>query len=223
MKTSKLSAWLLNGATIVLTIVAVVLGVVRVRESVATADATPEPIPTMVDDWRRYSYGGTRLGPADAQVTIVEFADFSCPFCRQAAGDIREVRRRWPREVAVVYRHLVVHPEARDASLAVECARSAGRFEPMHDALYEHPEAIGVKPWSRWALEAGVRDTVAFAGCMSAPSTDAILVQDSLEARALRARATPTFLINDKMYVGRLGTDRMVRYVEEALRETNRP
>ncbi len=221
MKTPTLSNWLTNGATVVLTIVAIVLGVVRVRESMATSDGRPEPIPTVVDDWRRYG-NGARLGPADAPVTIVEFADFLCPFCRQAADDIREVRRRWPQEVAVVYRHLVVHPEARPAALAVECARAAGKFEQMHDALYEQAEAIGVKPWSQWALGAGVGDTLAFAGCMSAPSTDAILVRDSLEARALRAPATPTFLINDKMYVGRLGEELMVRNVKEALREAGR-
>lgn len=211
----------MNGATVVLTIVAIVLGVVRVRESMATTDGRPEPIPTVVDDWRHYG-NADRLGPTDARVTIVEFADFLCPFCRQAADDIREVRRRWPREVAVVYRHLVVHPEAREASLAVECARGAGRFEQMHDALYEQPEAIGVKPWSQWALGAGIEDTLAFAECMSAPSTDAILVRDSLDARALRAPATPTFLINEKMYVGRLGEELMVRYVKEALHQAAR-
>lgn len=119
-----------------------------------------------------------------------------------------------------MYRHLIVHPEARDASLAVECARSEGRFEALHDALYLNPELIGVKPWSEWAIEAGVRDTVGFLDCMADPRTDSVIVRDSLAARALRIPATPTFLINNRQYVGRLGVEQMARYVNKAMKES---
>lgn len=120
----------------------------------------------------------------------------------------------------MVYRHLIIHPEARDASLAVECARSEGRFEVLHDALYRDPGAIGVRPWAEWAIEAVVRDTVEFLGCMADPRADSVIVRDSLAARALRIPATPAFLINNRQYVGRLGVDRMTRYVKEAMKES---
>ncbi len=219
MKERSASNWLMNGATVIMTVVVVMLAVFRVKESVTRGDGLPEPVPALVEDWEQYGTG-ERLGPADARVTIVEFGDFLCPFCQQAATEVREIRRRWPNDVAVVYRHLIVHPEARDASLAAECARSEGRFEMLHDALYLNPESIGVKPWGEWAIEAGVRDTVEFLSCMVDPATDSIIVRDSLAARALRIPATPTFLINNRQYVGRLGVDRMTEYVKKAMKES---
>jgi len=213
------SNWLMNGAAVIMTVVVVILGVVRVKESVTRGDGLPEPVPVLVESWEQYGTGA-RLGPPSASVTIVEFGDFLCPFCRQSASEVREIRRRWPKDVAVVYRHLIVHPEARDASLAVECARSEWRFEALHDALYLNPESIGVKPWGEWAVEAGVRDTVGFLACMVDPATDSIIVRDSLAARALRIPATPTFLINNRQYVGRLGVERMTEYVKKAMKES---
>ncbi len=65
-----------------------------------------------------------------------------------------------------------------------------------------------------------MRDTVGFLGCMADPRTDSVIVRDSLAARALRIPATPTFLINNRQYVGRLGVDRMTEYVKKAMKES---
>lgn len=64
-----------------------------------------------------------------------------------------------------------------------------------------------------------MRDTVEFLDCMADPRTDSVIVRDSLAARALRIPATPTFLINNRQYVGRLGVDRMTEYVKKAMKE----
>src|ERR1043166_10218930 len=59
--------------------------------------------PVAVKNWQRYGAQGVRLGPDDAAVTIVEFSDFTCPPCRAAATDLRDLRRLYPRSVALVY------------------------------------------------------------------------------------------------------------------------
>ncbi len=80
-----------------------------------------------------------QLGPDDALVTIVEFADFHCPFCARAASSIKTVQKKYDKDVRLVFRQrpLSMHPHARDAARAALAAHRQGKFWEMHDLLYE--------------------------------------------------------------------------------------
>jgi protein-disulfide isomerase len=81
------------------------------------------------------------LGPEHAPVTLVEYADFECPNCKQAAPAVKLLLERFAERVRVVFRHFPVeevHPHALLAAQAAECAGAQGRFWPMHDLLFEH-------------------------------------------------------------------------------------
>jgi hypothetical protein len=86
-------------------------------------------------------------GGVDAPVTLVEYGDYECPYCRSAAGGIAELLKGFDGSLRFVFRHLPlpdVHPNATLAAEAAEAAGAQGKFWPMHDLLlagYRHPLA----------------------------------------------------------------------------------
>src|SRR5687768_9434569 len=80
------------------------------------------------------------LGTSHAPVTLVEYGDFQCPNCKQAAPAVKLLLQRFHGRVRFVYRHFPleeVHPYALQAALAAETAAAQGKFWPMHDLLFE--------------------------------------------------------------------------------------
>ena len=81
------------------------------------------------------------LGGEHAPVTIVEYGDFECPNCRQAAPAVKLILEHWRGRVRLVWRHFPlegVHPHALSAALASEAAAAQGKFWEMHDVLLEN-------------------------------------------------------------------------------------
>src|SRR5882672_7219725 len=80
-------------------------------------------------------------GPAHAHVTVVEYGDFECPNCKQAAPAVKLLLRRFEDRVRFVFRHFPleeVHPHALHAAEAAECAGAQGKFWPMLDLLFDN-------------------------------------------------------------------------------------
>jgi protein-disulfide isomerase len=175
-----------------------------------------------ISNWESYGSTGRRLGPSPAAVTIVEFADFQCPFCRRADSTLKRLRSARAGDIAVVYRHYPIHEFAFAAAQAVECAGAQGAFEPMHDVLYQRAESIGVIPWTRFAAQAGVQDTVVFARCLSDATVTRRIVDDTVAAHALGVSGTPTFLINDLRVVGYSGAMGLDSVVTRAFHDAKR-
>jgi protein-disulfide isomerase len=156
-----------------------------------------------VRDWRSYA-AGTRIGPADAAVTIIEFSDFQCPYCRVMAGRLRELRRKHPGEVALVYRHfpLSYHPYARSAARASVCADEQGRFEAFHDAVFARQDSLSEAAWPRLAKLAGVADAKRFDECLAGAASLARVERDVAAGRQLGISGTPSLLVNDALLTG---------------------
>ena len=83
--------------------------------------------------------GRAQKGPDDALITIVEFADFHCPFCVKVNPTMRQLLKKYEGDVRLVFRHypLPMHPQAGKASLAVLAAERQGAFWPAFDAAFE--------------------------------------------------------------------------------------
>lgn len=92
-----------------------------------------------VEDWDEYLSGGHRIGPDNAAVTIVEFGDYECPFCRRLEPALRALLAEYSEEVAIVYRHvpLTYHEHAYQAARLAECAAVQDRFPEAHTRLYD--------------------------------------------------------------------------------------
>ncbi|SCL17246.1 Protein-disulfide isomerase [Micromonospora pallida] len=84
-------------------------------------------------------------GPADAPVTLVEYADFQCRHCGAAYRNLRDVLRQRDGLVRLVYRHFPIaniHPYAESAAEVAEAVGQRDRFWEMHDWLYEHQDQL---------------------------------------------------------------------------------
>src|SRR5258708_31082249 len=95
------------------------------------------------------------LGASHAPVTVVEYGDFECPNCKQAAPAVKLLLERFPGRVRLVYRHFPleeVHPHALHAALAAEVAAGKGKFLPMDELLFDNhhhlklPQPPGYSP-----------------------------------------------------------------------------
>lgn len=181
----------------------------------------PEPPEIVVDRWRELARAGNRMGPAAAPVTIIEFSDFQCPFCKQAADLLEDVRKQYPGQVAVVYRHMPLpsHRYADRAALASECAAEQGAFKAYHDALFARPDSIGVTAWDAYAQRTGVRDLPRFRECVDSQRLVTRVEADLRAGRRLGFSGTPAFVINGKGFTGSVPPGGWDQWVDRALRE----
>jgi protein-disulfide isomerase len=210
----------LNVATVVLTLSAV--GVVGARFWSNRASSARSNIlrTEAVADWASYAQSEERIGPPGAKVTIVEFADFQCPFCRRAAGELAAIRVQHPADVAILFRNfpLDIHRYGLGAARAAVCAARQGQFPAYHDLLFAHADSLGRIPWSRFATEAGVPQLNAFDACVRDTLQFPEIGRDTLAGARLGVVATPTFLINGLLVAGDPGADSLEDYVAAALR-----
>jgi protein-disulfide isomerase len=163
----------------------------------ASAAARDEK-PVLVDNWRNHLTKGTLMGPADAPVQLIEFADFECPFCANYAKVLKTIMERYPQQVALTYVHypLPNHRFAEPAARVVECAGVQGRFEAMHEVLFQHQREFGLKPWSDFAAAAGIADSVAFETCIQSKDPLPEVEAGKHLGQELNVQGTPTLLVN---------------------------
>ena len=150
-------------------------------------------------------------GPADAPLTLVEYADFQCPFCSRATGVVDALRERFGDDLRYVFRHLPlvdVHPEAAWAAEAAEAAAAQGAFWEMHDRLFSHSNQLDPASLLAHAAALGL-DIERFSRELGAGAHAAHVREDVASAEASGATGTPTFFANGRRQVG--------RYDQEAL------
>ena len=185
----------------------VVTGAVVKREFLPAPSPTGSApaAPRRIAGGEDLAQGVRLLGRADAPVKIVAFSDFQCPFCSTFHQTLQRVRARHPDRVAVAYRHLpldAIHPHARAAGLAAECAGEQGRFESYADLLFAQQDVIGQKDWRRFAEEARVPDVASFDVCMAERRWADEIERDARMAAEMSIQVTPTFIINGTLIPG---------------------
>ncbi len=156
----------------------------------------------MVKSWDRLMSSGHWIGHPDAKVILVEFADFECPACRGfATNGLKGARAAFPNDLAVVFRHwpLSYHRFARPAARAAECAGAQGRFTEYHDLLFEKQDSLGLKSFSSFALDAGVKNIASFERCTNQRSPVSQVESDLREASGLEAPGTPAIILEGKL------------------------
>jgi protein-disulfide isomerase len=160
------------------------------------------------------------LGSEHAAVTVVEYGDFECPNCKQAAPAAKMLLERFVGRVRIAYRHFPleeVHPHALVAALAAETAAGQGKFWPMHDLLFDNQRRLKPSQIRGYAerleldiarYDADIKDTLYLQR-----------VREDIEGGNLSGvRATPTFFVNGKLQDISYGLEALVQGVEEALR-----
>jgi protein-disulfide isomerase len=143
---------------------------------------------------------GSTLGNPDAPLTIVEYSDFLCPYCKRAALEtMPQIEEEYiaAGKVKLVFKHLVVHgEEAALAAGAAECASAQNAFWQYHDTLFLNNESVDFNSENlkRFAQGLGL-DTEAFNTCLDSEEYMDKLVADVDEARRRGVSSTPTFFV----------------------------
>jgi protein-disulfide isomerase len=140
---------------------------------------------------------------ATAPVTVVEFSDFQCPYCRAAENSLAAVRAKYGNHVRIVYMDfpLSFHPHSMDAAKAGRCAGEQGKFWQFHDALFADQSKLEVNDLKATAKKIGL-DSARFDSCFDKGKSEAGIRKDMAEGAALGVTGTPTFFINGRELIG---------------------
>lgn len=195
-------------ATGLLVACAVIVTVVVVWQQFFTP--APEALPQQPqtrelseEEWAR-AVGETATNPA---VTIVEFFDFQCPFCKQGLPALSHVVETFGEDVQVIRRHLPlkeIHPAAIPAAIAAECAREQGKFDAYHAMLFANQDSLSAEQslYEGFADELGIEDIDAFADCVTDQEPLSRIQADAALAKDLQISSTPTLVINGTVFPG---------------------
>ncbi|MBI5943410.1 MAG: DsbA family protein [Chloroflexi bacterium] len=194
--------------------VGVLVGYVAWGRETVTAAPAPAAAPvaqqsaaTAAPQFRRYDIptdGYPSLGPDDAQIVIVEFSDYQCPYCRKFHDETYQaLLNAYPGQIRFVYRNLPltsIHPSAMPAAIASLCANDQNAYWDYHEKLFSS-ESLDEATYIQYAADLGLNvDT--FTACLSSGSHDAFIQEDMNFAIDLGVQSTPTFFINGLAIVG---------------------
>ena len=158
--------------------------------------------------------GGHYLGAKDHALVVTEFSDYECPYCQLSHHQLRELLDRYPTRLRIVHRHYPLDqacnpsmpgPLHRFACLAAtiaECAGKQDKFWPANDYLFANARHLEGKTLAQIAKAIGL-DLVPLQACMKEEGPHAVGL-DVKQGNELNIQATPTFLIEGKVYKGQL-------------------
>jgi len=175
-----------------------------------TSFAASERVPLSTDD-------GMCQGPKDAKVTIVEFSDFECPFCRMARpileslvtpnGMVRLCFKPFP---------LKMHPHSELAAEAAFFAKAQGKFWPMHDEMFDNQQALEVADLQRYASDAEL-DPNRLAQAIQANAFQALIEASKEEGKRAKVHGTPSIFINGRDYELPLDVEDLTQSIDDEL------
>jgi protein-disulfide isomerase/tRNA A-37 threonylcarbamoyl transferase component Bud32 len=193
------------------------------KENAPKNEPKKDPPAAPVDDDRVYTVpvgDSPRHGSAAARVTIVEFADFQCPFCSRVEVALAQVRDAYGEKVAFVWKNqpLPFHEHAEPAAeLAME-ANAQGKFWAAHDLLFKNQQHLGNDDLTGYAQTLGL-DVARVQAAIANKKHAARIAADQKLGTELGASGTPTFFINGRRLVGAQPFEKFKAAVDRALAE----
>jgi protein-disulfide isomerase len=162
--------------------------------------------------------GAPARGPEKADVTVVEFTDYQCPYCRRVQSTVQRVVDEHPDKVRHVIKHnpLSIHPQAPGAAKAAIAAGRQGKFWEMHASIFENPRQLGEDDL-RERARALELDMDQYEKDFASEETAKIIATDQAEARRLGATGTPAFFINGRLLSGAQPYEAFKARVDEEL------
>jgi len=160
-------------------------------------------------------------GSENAPVTIIEFSDFECPFCRRSQSTIAAIKEKYPKQVRWVFKDfpLSFHQRAMPAALASRCAGDQGKYWEYHDKLFSGT-GLADEDLKRYAKEIGL-DENKFGDCLAAQRFREGVNADMKQGQAVGVSGTPAFFINGRMLSGAQPPEAFREIIEEELSRKN--
>ena len=156
-------------------------------------------------------------GATNPVVTIVEFSDFECPFCKQAQSVLTQIVETYGQTVRLVFKHLPLegHRNSLPAARAAYCAAEQDRFWQFHDAVFASGN-LSPPVFEQIASDLGL-GLLKFQECVASERSRAAVIKDIEAARLLRIESTPSFVVNGKVIRGALSFPDFQKIVEQEL------
>jgi formate-nitrite transporter family protein len=158
------------------------------------------------------------LGPASAPVTVVEYGDYECPYCRGGARDVHRLLDRYPGRIRFVFRNFPIpqlHPHAMQAAEAAEAAAAQGKFWEMYELLLRPSSNLDLDSLVGYAERIGL-DTGRFLNEVTGNVYEARIERDVAEGVRNGVNATPKFYVDGTRIDGHLPLEGLVTAVEGA-------
>jgi protein-disulfide isomerase len=157
-------------------------------------------------------------GPADAPLTLVEYADYECPYCQQVQPTLDQLELAFKGKIAFAYKDLPLpmHPHAQKAAEASQCAGLQGKYWEYHDLLSKTKD-FDVSKLKAGAQQLGL-DAGAFDKCLDSGERAEAIRSSQDEAQKLGLQGTPSFFLNGRFFSGNLSYDQIRQMMEAELR-----
>lgn len=192
-------------------LVVILANAVGCGQSDAEPDPSPSPSPfaspasTPVSQVEGLIREDSRIiGPVEARVTLVEFLDPECEFCRAAFPTVKRLLAEYPEDLRLVVRYFPLHGNSVLAAQATEAAGEQGKYFEMQELLFTRQQEWGEKKTSQeslfvdYARQLGL-DVEQFGSALQKPVYKAKIERDHADAVALGVRGTPTFFVNGSL------------------------
>ncbi len=158
-------------------------------------------------------------GAASAPVTIVEFTDYHCPFCKRAQATLTGLQSRYGDRIRLAHKDFPIdqlHPSARRAHEAARCAHDQGKFWLYRTLLFNNAPAASPDNLNAYARLIGL-DAVAFEQCLASGKYQAAVQADVEEGTRAGVTGTPAFFVNGRMISGAQPLERFVSVIDDEL------
>lgn len=137
------------------------------------------------------------IGPDDAAITIIQFAEFQCPYCGRAKEVVDQLMEKYPGKVRMVFRDfpLSFHDRAIPAAVAANCAGEQDKYWPMYDVLMANQRALSEADLTKYATNLEL-DLAKWNTCREDPAQEAEVQKDFEDGSKAGVTGTPAFFVN---------------------------
>lgn len=160
------------------------------------------------------------FGNPRANLTIVEFADFECPYSKESSSVVRELALKYKNQVNFIYRDFpldTIHKYARPSAIAAECAAKQGKFWQYHDKLFAASPALDEETLKTAALQVGL-DQEIFSECLKRRDIKDEVQTDYEDGLRAGIRGTPTFFVNGVRVEGAIPKNIFEEIIQKSLK-----
>ncbi|MGE0545963.1 MAG: sigma-70 family RNA polymerase sigma factor [Kofleriaceae bacterium] len=196
------------------------------RDPKLPAEAVHAPAPDRdetIDRVKRQQLGldrGPSRGPANAPVEIVAFTDMLCPYCAKSLGALDQLVDEYPGKLRIIVKQMPVHKKEKSDVLgeALYAAEAQEKFWELHDLMLAKQDELSIDTLPALAKEAGL-DMAKFKTAMDKHAYADTVASDAAAAKAIDAKAVPTFVINGRRITGAMPIEAFRTAIDAALAE----
>lgn len=192
---------------------------VNIEDAKSQTPSNTDEQPEIVDV--DYDENSHIRGDMSAPVTIIEFSDFQCPYCTRFHDTMKEVMAAYPTQVKLVYKHFPldsIHPTAREAAEASECAGDQDKFWEYTDKLYENQSKISSSYLKELAVTLGL-NKAQFDECLDNDKYADLVEKDYQDGISAGVRGTPGGFINGEVIGGAVPFSTLQSKIDKILSE----